>query len=80
MNASVKWAVQIDSDSRMVWDFFACRPGDAGLGVDSETLNRWRETEAAWRAMQNELQALHDANPGTELGDRLPIGDDEEVA
>ena len=76
--APVFATVQVDSDSRMTWDFFACRAGDAGIGVDEATFSRWRETQAAWNAMQRELEALHDANPGTELGDRVP--EDEEVA
>lgn len=69
--------LQIDSDSRMVWDFYGCRAGDAGIEVDEARFARWREIEAAWKAMQRELEALHDANPGTEIGDRLPLDEDE---
>jgi hypothetical protein len=83
MDGVLMYLVQVDSDSRMVWDFFVCaRSEDAGISVDQETFNRWRETHAAWLAMQNELRALHDANPGTEIGDRLPrcrVCDDERV-
>ena len=69
--------VQIGEDLRRTFDFYGCRHGDAGLEVSQETWDRWRATHDAWMAMQRELRALHEAG-APDLGDRLPVDDEEE--
>lgn len=79
----MKTKVQVGSDSAMVFDFFASQPGDTGVDVDQETFDRWRRIDGEWAGMQRELEALLEANPDIELGNREPspeIDDLEEAA